>query len=225
MPLLLTLVSLVVAAAAGTYHPDLANFSGSRGQFAPETLGQHGIPWPELGLWAAGLLLQMLVFLPMFFGDGLDWQGFPLPRLLPRGPMFALVGTGVVVALWHLPTRCWAGSTPARRGRSRSGPSWSPACWSCRVFTWLRLRSASVVPAVLAHTFASTAAVALPWVFAAADQPPSPLTAGLTAWPGWPAMAGFLCVLRLRHTTGRRSAAGAVAGTAGAFGATGSTWR
>lgn len=75
------------------------------------------------------------------------------------------------------------------------------------------------------HTSASTAAVQLPWVFAAADHPPSPLTAGLTAWPGWLAMAGFLCVLRLGHTRGKRSAAGAVAGTAGDFGATGSTRR
>ncbi|MGW5642657.1 CPBP family intramembrane glutamic endopeptidase [Saccharopolyspora sp. NPDC003752] len=231
VPLMLSLVSLSVGAVAGIYHPDLGNFSGFRSQFAPETLGQTGVPWPELAIWAAGLLLNMLIFLPMFFGEELGWQGFLLPRLLPRGPVFAMVGTGVVFALWHLPTLLLGGQYPGASWPVSIGSFLVSCVLIVPVFTWLRMRSASVVPAVVAHTFTSTAAVQLPWVFGSADQPPSPLTAGLTAWPGWLAMAGLLCVLALRRrfgggqTTGRRNAAGAVAGTAGDFGTTGSTWR
>ncbi|MEV0700841.1 CPBP family intramembrane glutamic endopeptidase [Saccharopolyspora sp. NPDC050389] len=225
VPLLLTALSLAIAAAAGIYQPDLANFSGFRSQFAPETLGQPGIPWPELAPWAAGLLLQMLIFLPMFFGEELGWQGFLLPRL-PRGPVFALVVTGVVFALWHLPTLLLGGQYPGASWPVSIGSFLVTCVLIVPVFTWLRMRSASVVPAVVAHTCVSSAAVQLPWVFGSADQPPSPLTAGLTAWPGWLAIAALLCVLALRrHTKGRRSAAGAVAGTAGDFGATAATRR
>lgn len=155
---------------------------------------------------------------------GLGWQGLQLPRLPPHGPVFALVVTGVVVALWH-PADAAGRAVSRRASWQVSIKSFLVTCVQVvPVFTWLRSRSASVVPAAVANAFASTAALELPWVFAAADRPPNLLTAGLDGVV-WLAMAGFRCVLWLPHTTGRRSAAGAVAGTAGDFGATGSTWR
>ncbi|EQD86714.1 CPBP family intramembrane metalloprotease [Saccharopolyspora spinosporotrichia] len=198
-PLALTLVSLVVGAAAGTYHVDLADMSGFRSRFAPEPLGERGIPWEALGRWLGGLLLQMAVSLPLFFGEELGWQGYLLPRLAPRGPVFALAGTGVVFALWHLSTLLLGGQYPGAPWAVSIGAFLVSCVLIVPVFTWLRTRSASVVPAVVAHTCASTAAVQLPWVFADADQPPHPLRTGLVAWPGWVAICGLLAVLWWRR--------------------------
>ncbi|RKT85182.1 CAAX protease self-immunity [Saccharopolyspora antimicrobica] len=198
-PLALTLLALAIGTATGTYHPDLTDFSGFRRQFAPETTGQQGVPLTALVLWAGSLLLQMLISLPLFFGEELGWQGYLFPRLRPRGPVFAVLVTGVVFALWHLPTLLMGGQYP--------GTSWPVAIGSfliscvlvVPIFAWLRSRSASVLPAVVAHTAVSTASVHLPWVLADADNPPHPLTTGLTAWPGWLAIALLLAVLVIRR--------------------------
>ncbi|MDA3647379.1 CPBP family intramembrane metalloprotease [Saccharopolyspora indica] len=194
-PLALTLLALAIGTAAGAYHPDLTDFSGFRRQFAPETTGERGVPLPALAVWAGSLLIQMLVSLPLFFGEELGWQGYLFPRLRPRGPVFAVLVTGVVFALWHLPTLLMGGQYPDTPWPVAIGAFLISCVLVVPIFAWLRTRSASVLPAVVAHTVVSTAAVHLPWVLADAGNPPHPLTTGLTAWPGWLAMALLLAVL------------------------------
>ncbi|SEG95219.1 CAAX protease self-immunity [Saccharopolyspora kobensis] len=228
-PLVLTLLALGIGTATGTYHPDLADFSGFRRQFAPDTTGQQGVPLAALAVWAGSLLVQMLISLPLFFGEELGWQGYLFPRLRPRGPVFAVLVTGFVFALWHVPTLLLGGQYPGTSWPVAIGAFLVTCVLVVPIFAWLRTRSASVIPAVVAHTAVSTAVVQLPWVLADADHPPHPLTTGLTAWPGWLAMAVLVAVLAIRRrslqTIGRRSAAGALAGTAGDFGSTGATRR
>ncbi|MER6991087.1 CPBP family intramembrane glutamic endopeptidase [Saccharopolyspora hirsuta] len=202
-PLVLTLLALGIGTAAGTYHPDLADLSGFRQQFAPETVGQRGIPLTALAAWAGSLLVQMLVSLPLFFGEELGWQGYLFPRLRPRGPVFAVLTTGFVFALWHLPTLLLGGQYPSTPWPVAIAAFLITCVLVVPIFAWLRARSASVIPAVVAHTAVSTAAVQLPWVLADADHPPHPLTSGLTSWPGWLAMSVLVSALVLRRRQNR----------------------
>ncbi|MGW3473374.1 hypothetical protein ACWDKQ_34085 [Saccharopolyspora sp. NPDC000995] len=80
-----------------------------------------------------------------------------LPRLPPHGQVFALVVTGVVVALWH-PADVAGRAVSRRASWQVSIKSFLVTCVQVvPVFTWLRSRSASVVPAAVANAFASTA--------------------------------------------------------------------
>ncbi len=163
-----------------------------------------GVRWQGLAAWAAAMLLQMLLSLPLFFGEELGWQGYLFPRLARGGGgarlVWAYVGTGAAFALWHLPTLLMGGQYPGRPWYM-SVPAMVISCvLLLPVFTWLRLRSASVVPAVLGHTFVSTASVGMVTVFAAPDAPLDPLHMGLTGWPGWIVTAAFVVFLAL---TGR----------------------
>ncbi|MEU9114727.1 CPBP family intramembrane glutamic endopeptidase [Streptomyces sp. NPDC048483] len=162
------------------------------------------VHWKGLGTWAAGLLLQILVSLPLFFGEELGWQGYLFPRLAHGGPrprpLFAYLATGLAFALWHLPTLLMGGQYPGHPWYV-SVPAMLVSCTlALPLFTWLRLRSGSVVPAVLGHAFVSTASVNMVKEFADRDVPLDPLQMGLAGWPGWIVMGTFVAFLAL---TGR----------------------
>ncbi|MEV5595267.1 CPBP family intramembrane glutamic endopeptidase [Streptomyces sp. NPDC052496] len=196
VPAALTAVALGVGAVAGRY--------------------PFGVRWDGLGSWATAMLLQMLISLPLFFGEEIGWQGYLFPRLARdgKGPrlVWAYVGTGTAFALWHLPTLLMGGQYPGRPWYV-SVPAMVISCTLVLpVFTWLRLRSGSVVPAVLGHTFVSTAGVGMVKVFAAPDAALDPVHMGLTGWPGWLVMAAFVTFLaltgRLRPSAHAREAGG-----------------
>ncbi|UBI39107.1 MULTISPECIES: CPBP family intramembrane glutamic endopeptidase [Streptomyces] len=158
----------------------------------------------------AGGLVGMVVSLPLFFGEELGWQGYLFPRLLRDGhrtrPLRAYLLTGAAFALWHLPTLIMGGQYPGRPWYV-SVPAMVVSCTLVLpVFTWLRLRSGSVVPAVVAHAFVSSLSVGMVKEFADPDAALDPLHMGLTGWPGWIVMAAFVAFLartgRLRPTDG-----------------------
>ncbi|MFB7667114.1 CPBP family intramembrane glutamic endopeptidase [Kitasatospora sp. NPDC056138] len=154
--------------------------------------------------WAVQGLVGMLVSLPLFFGEELGWQGFLFPRLLRAGGTAGLVRayvlTGGAFALWHLPTLLMGGQYPGRPWYV-AVPALTVSCvLVLPVFTWLRLRSGSVVPAVFGHAFASTLGVATLKEFADPDATLDPLTMGLAGWPGWVVTGTFVAFLAL---TGR----------------------
>ncbi|MEU2791692.1 CPBP family intramembrane glutamic endopeptidase [Streptomyces sp. NPDC007100] len=194
VPAALTVAALGIAAAAGRY------------SFAPH--------WGGLGTWAVTMLFQMAISLPLFFGEELGWQGYLFPRLAGDGTglrlVWAYVGTGAAFALWHLPTLLMGGQYPGRPWYV-TVPAMVIGCvLVLPVFTWLRLRSGSVVPAVVGHTFVSTASVGTVKAFAAPQATLDPLHMGMTGWPGWIATGAFVAFLAL---TGRlRPAAYANAG-------------
>ncbi|MFI6291274.1 CPBP family intramembrane glutamic endopeptidase [Nonomuraea sp. NPDC050790] len=200
VPCALQLLALGIAALAGTYHLDLADFSGFRAQFAPDTVGQSGVPVAELVVWLGTLVLGMVLWLPMFFGEELGWQGYLLPRLAPLGPWPAMGLTALVFALWHLPTLIMGGQYPGHSPVTSVIYMVISTVLLVPIFAWLRMRSGSVWPAVLAHTFVSHAGVRLVWLFSDASHPIDPLQVGLNGWPGWIAMGTFVAFLAL---TGR----------------------
>ncbi|MEV0613621.1 CPBP family intramembrane glutamic endopeptidase [Nonomuraea sp. NPDC050404] len=200
VPCLLQLLALGVAALAGTYRIDLADLSGFRAQFAPDTVGQTGLPVMELALWLGALVLHMVLWLPMFFGEELGWQGYLLPRLAPLGVWPAMACTALVFALWHLPTLIMGGQYPGHSPLTSVAYMIISTVLIVPIFAWLRMRSGSVWPAVLAHSFVSGAGVQLVWLFSDADHPIDPLQVGLNGWPGWIVMSAFVAFLGL---TGR----------------------
>ncbi|MFJ2738431.1 CPBP family intramembrane glutamic endopeptidase [Streptomyces sp. NPDC087440] len=150
--------------------------------------------------WGLAALGGMLMSLPLFFGEELGWQGFLFPRLVratggAAGLVRAYVLTGAAFALWHLPTLLMGGQYPGRAWYV-AVPAMVVSCvLVLPVFTWLRLRSGSVVPAVIGHAFCSTVSVSMVKEFADADSPLDPLRMGLTGWPGWVVTGAFVAFL------------------------------
>ncbi|MBA0050155.1 CPBP family intramembrane metalloprotease [Streptomyces sp. AJS327] len=185
VPAALTAAALILAALAGRY------------PFA-------GVRWDGLGPWAAGAVLGMLLSLPLFFGEELGWQGYLFPRLLGNGDrrrvLRAYVLTGAAFALWHLPTLLMGGQYPGRPWWV-SVPAMLVSCLLILpVLTWLRLRSDSVVPAVIAHAVVSSVSVGMVKEFADSDAELDPLHMGLAGWPGWIVTGAFVTFLAV---TGR----------------------
>ncbi|MFI6154326.1 CPBP family intramembrane glutamic endopeptidase [Kitasatospora sp. NPDC051170] len=153
-----------------------------------------------VGSWAVQGVVGMVVSLPLFFGEELGWQGFLFPRLVDRkntsAPLVrAYLLTGTAFALWHLPPLLMGGQYPGRPWYV-AVPAFVVSCaLVLPVFTWLRLRSGSVVPAVLAHTFASSMSVSMVREFAAPEAELDPLTMSLAGWPGWIVLGAFVAFL------------------------------
>ncbi|WP_229928297.1 CPBP family intramembrane glutamic endopeptidase [Kitasatospora xanthocidica] len=154
--------------------------------------------------WAVRGVIGMALSLPLFFGEELGWQGFLFPRLVRLGGgaeagtatlVRAYLLTGTAFALWHLPPLLMGGQYPGRPWYV-AVPAFVVSCvLVLPVFTWLRLRSGSVVPAVLAHTFASSMSVSTVKEFADPDAELDPLTMGLGGWPGWIVLGAFVAFL------------------------------
>ncbi|GAA2282089.1 hypothetical protein GCM10010430_79980 [Kitasatospora cystarginea] len=197
--LLACLLPIGVLAALTAAVIALGTLAGTYPLAGPDTLTAGGV-----AEWALQGLIGMLVSLPLFFGEELGWQGFLFPRLLradgTAGLIRAYVLTGSAFALWHLPTLLMGGQYPGKPWYL-AVPALTVSCiLILPVFTWLRLRSGSVVPAVFAHAFASTLSVATLKEFADPDATLDPLTMGLAGWPGWAVTGAFVAFLSL---TGR----------------------
>ncbi|MFF2808353.1 CPBP family intramembrane glutamic endopeptidase [Streptomyces sp. NPDC058000] len=182
VPAGLTVAALTVGAAAGAY-----------------PVGE--LRWSAVVGWLGGMVVQIVVSLPQFFGEELGWQGYLFPRLARDGGGKRLVSayllTGCAFALWHLPTLLMGGQYPGRPWYV-SVPAMLVSCTLILpIFTWLRLRSGSVLPAVLAHAFVSTASVGMVKRFADPDAALDPLRMGLTGWPGWLVMGALVAFLAL----------------------------
>ncbi|MGW1408539.1 CPBP family intramembrane glutamic endopeptidase [Streptomyces sp. NPDC002403] len=163
-----------------------------------------GVHWNGLGGWAVTAVLSMLVSLPLFFGEELGWQGYLFPRLAQDGDRRSLIRayaiTGAAFALWHLPTLLMGGQYPGRPWYV-SVPAMLVSCLLILpVFTWLRLRSGSVVPAVIGHAFVSSVSVGMVTEFADPEAALDPLHMSMAGWPGWIATGAFVTFLTL---TGR----------------------
>ncbi|MFG2723403.1 CPBP family intramembrane glutamic endopeptidase [Streptomyces sp. NPDC048416] len=185
VPACLTVAALVISTWAGRYP-------------------FHGMHWNGLGTWAASAVLNMLVSLPLFFGEELGWQGYLFPRLAQDGSRGRLISayliTSAAFALWHLPTLLMGGQYPGRPWYV-SVPAMLMSCLLILpVFTWLRLRSRSVVPAVIGHAFVSSVSVGMVVEFADPRAVLDPLHMSMAGWPGWIVTGTFVAFLAL---TGR----------------------
>ncbi len=152
-PPVLIFVTLLVAAALGWIQLDLVGLSGLAE--VTEATTPPGTPIPPAPLLVALQLLSIpfaaaTINAVLAFGEELGWRGFLLPALRRYGTVVALLLSGVVWGLWHAPV--------ILLGYNFSRPDITGVlfmvagcvAWGI-LLGWLRLRSASVWPAVFAH--------------------------------------------------------------------------
>ncbi|GAA0932347.1 CPBP family intramembrane glutamic endopeptidase [Nonomuraea longicatena] len=188
-------LALALSAALGLVALDLDGFSlfrqglSAKGVEAPAALG----PLVVTQILVAVLLAPVLNVLPML-GEELGWRGWLQPRLVAaRGVFPGLMLGGVIWGLWHAPATLLGYNYPA------FGPWAAPyfviACVALGVaIGWLRLRTGSVWPAVVAHgSFNATAGAVL--LLGDVAAPPDTTVAGVTGPVGWALLAGLAFAL------------------------------
>ncbi|XVQ88673.1 lysostaphin resistance A-like protein [Microbispora siamensis] len=211
---LLVAVALLVSAAAGVVSLDFAGLSLFRTQLG-ETLDK--VPLDPRVLYAVQVVQAVLIapFLNAIpaLGEEWGWRGWLLPRLLgdpavssaprPRRVWPALVLSGVIWGLWHAPLTLKGYNYPALG-------AWAAALFVgfCVIFGallgWMRLRSRSVWPAVIAHG-SLNAVTGLALLLGDAAAPPNAALAGITGVVGWVLLAAVVLVAyRLRPVAAPR---------------------
>ena len=85
------------------------------------------------------------------FGEEFGWRGYLLPRLAPMGGVPAAIMTGVVWGVWHAPLIVLYGYNYRGHPLLGVGMMVVSAVALGMIFAWLRFRSGSVWPSVLAH--------------------------------------------------------------------------
>ncbi|WP_310738851.1 CPBP family intramembrane glutamic endopeptidase [Microbispora sp. H10830] len=211
---LLVAVALLASAAVGVVRLDVAGLSLYRAQLGA-TLDK--VPLDPRILYAvqavqAVLIAPFINAIPAL-GEEWGWRGWLLPRLLgdpavssapgARRVWPALVLSGVIWGLWHAPLTLKGYNYPQLG-------AWAAPLFIgfCVIFGallgWMRLRSRSVWPAVIAHASVNaTAGLAL--LLGDASAPPNPALAGISGIVGWVLLAAVvLVVYRLRPVTAPR---------------------
>lgn len=193
-PPLLVGLSLVAAAAFGFVQLD-TTFAGFAAQL--ESALPPGTPLPPVGVVVFAQLAMLPVgalFNSFFaFGEELGWRGWLLPALRPLGTWPALILSGVIWGFWHSPVILLGynfGRTDVTGVLFMIGGC---VAWGI-LLGWLRLRSASVWPAVIAHG-SLNAAGGMILLFAAAQ--PDLALAGPLGVAAWIVVAAFAVVLAL----------------------------
>nr|WP_246457981.1 CPBP family intramembrane glutamic endopeptidase [Saccharopolyspora gloriosae] len=182
----LVLAALPVGALLGVYPADFANFSAFR-QVLGEQTGGAELPVPVGALIAvqlAALPLGAFVNLLPALGEELGWRGWLLPKLMPLGPLAAVLISGVIWGAWHAPLILLGYNYPDAPGLLGVAAMVGMCVLVGAVFGWLRLRSGSVWPAALAHG-AFNAAGGTYLLFAQAGENVDTTQATILGWSGW----------------------------------------
>ncbi|MFE7195653.1 CPBP family intramembrane glutamic endopeptidase [Microbacterium oxydans] len=191
-PPLLVALGIVLSAALGFVQLDLtfAAFAAELEKAVPA-----GTPLPPVQVIVFAQLAMIPVgglFNSLFaFGEELGWRGWLLPALRPLGTWPALILSGVLWGLWHSPIILLGynfGRTDITGVLFMVGGC---VAWGI-LLGWLRLRSGSVWPAVIAHG-SLNAAAGMIMIFAAAQ--PDLALAGPLGVASWVVIAAVVVVL------------------------------
>lgn len=197
-PFFLIVATVFVAALCGWVQLDLVHFSG----FA-ETLAAsvpEGTPVPPAGV----VIVSQLVMIPLAaatvnafvaFGEELGWRGFLVPALRPLGTWPSLLISGAIWGLWHAPIILLGYNFG--RFDITGVLLMTAGCITWGVLLgWLRLRSASLWPAVFAHGMMNACAALVGLLYAAGTTFDMALAGPLGA-AGWIVCAIVAVVLAL----------------------------
>ena len=206
----LAFCSMLLGQAMGLIELDLVGLSGLAAIMTASGAGELGRD--ELTTLALVQLLALplgvLVASLSAFGEELGWRGWLLPNLLPLGTWPALLLSGAIWGVWHAPL-ILLGYNYQRTDvlGLLLMVGW---CMLLGVLIgWLRLRSASVWPAVVAHG-AVNAAVGALLLFASPTsmQDTGSVFGTLLGWPGWILLAATAVILVVTGQFGRRAVPG-----------------
>lgn len=194
--ILLVVATVFLAAALGLVTLDLVNFSGFAAAVAAATGSTIAAP-------AAVLVVIQLLTIPfgavinsfVTIGEEVGWRGWLLPSLLPLGKWPALLISGAIWGFWHSPL--------ILLGYNFAQPNWFGVALMIvatmflgTLFGWLRLRTASVWPSVVAHG-AFNAAGGFIFLVIAAGAPVDLVSAGPLGWVSWIVMSVVIVALIL----------------------------
>lgn len=196
LPIVIVVVTIAVSAALGLVRLDLVDFSGFAAQIAVLSGGE---PMPPIVL----LVVAQLVAIPVgavlnsivAFGEELGWRGWLQGALLPLGVWPALLITGVVWGLWHAPVILLGYNFARPDAMGLLLIIGGCLAWGV-LLGWLRLRSASLWPAVLAHG-ALNAVGGLILVLIAFGETPDLAVVGPLGLVAWAVVAVVVLVIVL----------------------------
>lgn len=193
---LLVATGVLLSSSLGLVELDLATFSGY--VESVRSLGISDLVLPAGALIAiqlAAIPLNAVISLPFALGEELGWRGWLLPSLLPLGTWPALLLTGFIWGLWHSPIILLGYNYGLTH---LSGVLlMTVACMLLGILLgWLRLRTGSIWPAVVAHSTFNASAGVLTLVLAAGESP-DPISVGPLGWVAWIVMAIVVCTLIL----------------------------
>ncbi|WP_243224697.1 CPBP family intramembrane glutamic endopeptidase [Microbacterium sp. CIAB417] len=195
-PLVVIALSIAIAAAFGWVHLDLIGFSGF-GETLEASLPE-GVPAPPAGLVIVSQLIAMPIAAAtinavMALGEELGWRGFLVPALRQYGTWPALLISGAVWGLWHAPVILLGYNFARTDATGVAFMVGGCVVWGI-LLGWLRLRSASVWPAVFAHGAMNAAGATIALLYAAGTTFDMAL-AGPLGVAGWIACGLVIVVL------------------------------
>ncbi len=197
-PVVVIAASVAIAAAFGWVTLDLVHFSGYAELIAASV--PEGTPLPPMIVLVASQFLTIpfaaaTINALFAFGEELGWRGFLVPALRPLGTWPTLLISGAIWGLWHAPVILLGYNFNRYDITGVLFMIGGCIAWGI-LLGWLRLRSASIWPAVFAHG-AMNASAGMIAVFPVAGTTFDMAVAGPLGVAGWIACTLVIVVLAL----------------------------